>query len=254
MDVLKDLAMKIRANGGFVKSEEPQCKICKDRGFLMFQDEDGYTSSKDCICKRKKRWYGLIKREGLFERYQKNNFDNFDVDSESSKRAKDQAMAYVKDYQNKSLIITGAVGSGKTHLAMAVASSIAESEFETNSIKQTLPKIVFYNSLINKLKSSKRFSSDYETITILDEYKNTEFLVIDDFLKIERTAEVVTWMFEIINARYNQKLPTIITSELTPKQIVQIDEALGSRLIEMAGGVSQDSNIIILSDKNRRLG
>lgn len=254
MDVLIELKNKIMANGGFREKEEPKCKICNDRGFLMTKGTDGYVTAKDCICKRKKRWHGLVEREGLLDRLKNNTFKNFEVTSESSKRAKEQALKYTTDYKEKSLIITGQVGSGKTHLALAVVNQIAENEIRANNINQVLPKIAFYNSLINKLKGSKRFSSEYETITILDEYKNTPFLLIDDFLKIERGYEAVTWMFEIINARYNMKLPTIITSELTPKQIVQIDEALGSRLIEMAGGVRQGSNIIILSDKNRRLG
>ena len=42
--------------------------------------------------------------------------------------------------------------------------------------------------------------------------------------------------FEIINYRYINHLPTIVSTEKTPQELVAIDEATGSRIIELAGG------------------
>ena len=68
--------------------------------------------------------------------------------------------------------------------------------------------------------------------------KTADILYIDDFFKTRRgdfvsTADVNA-TFKIINYRYNEELPTIISSELSLQQIVEIDEALGSRIAEMA--------------------
>ena len=41
-------------------------------------------------------------------------------------------------------------------------------------------------------------------------------------------------MFELINHRYFNKLPVIVSTELSIENLVNIDEALGSRLIEMS--------------------
>ena len=68
--------------------------------------------------------------------------------------------------------------------------------------------------------------------------KTADILYIDDFFKTRRgdfvsTADVNA-TFKIINYRYNEELATIISSELSLQQIVEIDEALGSRIAEMA--------------------
>ena len=41
--------------------------------------------------------------------------------------------------------------------------------------------------------------------------------------------------FEIFNYRYNNRLSTIISTEKTPQELVEIDEATGSRIAEMCG-------------------
>jgi DNA replication protein DnaC len=43
-------------------------------------------------------------------------------------------------------------------------------------------------------------------------------------------------MFELINHRYFNNLPIIISSELSVSRLLSIDEALGSRLVEMSKG------------------
>ena len=41
-------------------------------------------------------------------------------------------------------------------------------------------------------------------------------------------------MFEIVNHRYLKKLPTITSTEKTFEELLEIDEAVGSRFIEMS--------------------
>jgi len=40
-------------------------------------------------------------------------------------------------------------------------------------------------------------------------------------------------MFEIINHRYFNNLPIIVSTEMKMEELLQVDEALGSRVIEM---------------------
>jgi DNA replication protein DnaC len=79
---------------------------------------------------------------------------------------------------------------------------------------------------------------------IIGAYKTAEILYIDDLFKVGKAADGscnptgadVSLAFEIINYRYINHLPTIISTEKTPQELVEIDEATGSRIIEMAGG------------------
>lgn len=61
-------------------------------------------------------------------------------------------------------------------------------------------------------------------------------LFIDDFFKDDNPTKAdIQNAFEIINARYtNNKTITLISSERTVDELKQIDEAIASRIFEMA--------------------
>ena len=71
-------------------------------------------------------------------------------------------------------------------------------------------------------------------------YKRTDCLYIDDLFKTKKGASVtpadVNLAFEILNYRYINDMLTIISSEKTLREILDIDEAVGSRIYEMAQG------------------
>jgi DNA replication protein DnaC len=107
------------------------------------------------------------------------------------------------------------------------------------------------------LKSRKK---DEEYGELIGRYKEAEVLYIDDLFKSEErdgvkqppTGADIRLAFEIINYRYNNPgLLTIVSSEYYAAQLLDIDEAVGSRIIEMAGGNS--FNIAKERSRNYRL-
>ena len=60
-------------------------------------------------------------------------------------------------------------------------------------------------------------------------------LHIDDLFKGSITPSDINIMFEIINYRYLNKKPVIISTERYINDLLSIDEALCSRIIEMCG-------------------
>ena len=46
----------------------------------------------------------------------------------------------------------------------------------------------------------------------------------------------VNIIFELVNHRYFNNLPVIVSSEKSFEELIEIDEAIGSRLIEMSKG------------------
>lgn len=60
--------------------------------------------------------------------------------------------------------------------------------------------------------------------------------MIDDLFKGNITGSDVNIMFEIVNFRYLNNLPLIVSSEKSINEIMEIDEAIGSRLYEMSKG------------------
>ena len=57
-----------------------------------------------------------------------------------------------------------------------------------------------------------------------------------DFLKGKITEADINIVYEIVNYRYNNHLPLIISTEKTLDDLISFDEAVGSRLIEMCRG------------------
>ena len=67
-------------------------------------------------------------------------------------------------------------------------------------------------------------------------YTSPRVLFLDDFLKGNPTPADLKYIYKIINQRYLQGKPIIISTEKTPREIIQWDEAVGSRIIEMTQG------------------
>jgi DNA replication protein DnaC len=86
----------------------------------------------------------------------------------------------------------------------------------------------------------------------MQEYKNVKVLYIDDFYKTDSenkpTQADKNIAFELLNFRYNNPDSiTIISSELQIRDLLAIDEAVGSRIYER----SKDYQINIAPDINK---
>ena len=124
-----------------------------------------------------------------------------------------------KSCKNKSIIFVGQVGSGKTHLSMAIANSL---------MKEGVG--VLYMPYRDNIISLKQNMMDEEY------YRKVMVLLIDDLFKGSISGSDVNIIFEIINYRYLNGLPVIVSCEKSIDEIVSIDEAIGSRLYEMSCG------------------
>ena len=67
----------------------------------------------------------------------------------------------------------------------------------------------------------------------LDDIKQVEVLYIDELLKKYNDTDL-KYIIEIINYRYTNNLKTIISSERTIDELLEIDEATFGRVIEKA--------------------
>ena len=78
----------------------------------------------------------------------------------------------------------------------------------------------------------------------MKKYQNAPILFIDDLFKVSKAADGscippvadVNIAFDILNYRYTKRLTTIISTERSPAELVEIAEATGGRIVEMAQG------------------
>lgn len=203
------------------------CSLCEDRGYI-FKIQDGYEVARPCECLEKKQSVEKMARSGLTEAFKQRTFKTFIVNNEWQLEAKAKAMDYSKNFKETkaSLMLSGQPGSGKTHIGVATMLRLIENN--TGCVYRE------YISMLTDLKQTSMDEEEY--IRSLEKYINPPVLFLDDFLKGEPTIADRKHVYKIINTRYLKSMPMIISTEKSVKEILNWDEAIGSRLIEMCQG------------------
>lgn len=106
------------------------------------------------------------------------------------------------------LVLAGETGCGKTHLAAAIAHQQRQAG---------LPQMfVVVPDLLDRLRADLRTDRDgRDGPEILERVRTCEFLVLDDLGVHSATEWAQEKLFQILNYRYNAKLPTVITVRST---------------------------------------
>ena len=231
-DVLE--ALRQRENTAPVEEIKYECEKCKDTEFIIYKDEKGNDYGKECECRQWKITKRLLDKSGITEEFRTKSFGNFDERGLAIlKEAKEKAINYYKSFSSienervNSILFCGQVGSGKTHLGMALAN---------NLITQKRVGVLYaeYRQLATSLKQNVGDETRYNME--LERYKKARVLFIDDLLKGKVTEADINLLYEIINYRYLNKLPLIISTEKTRAELIEFDEAIASRIIEMSKG------------------
>lgn len=221
-------------------AKDYECELCKDSGYIMYT-ENGIEIAKQCKCYKLRQAKELMERSGISQEFRKKGFDNFDIKNISQlENAKRQAVKYVRMFEERehdrqnSIMFSGQVGSGKTHLGTAISSSL---------MNQGIAVVYMaYRNAVTKIKQHITDEEEYSKEVSL--YSKARVLYIDDLLKGRLTETDVNIMYEIINYRYMNNLPIIISTEKSLDELLEFDEAVGSRMIEMCRG-----NIVTLQGK-----
>ncbi len=161
-------------------------------------------------------------------------------DAESRQRFQQAMSAAVEFSQNPVgwLVFTGPSGGGKTHLAVAVASSCIEQG-------RTVYFIVVAD-LLDHLRSAYAPDAPVSYDDLFDQVRNVPVLVLDDLGTQNATPWAQDKLFQVFNHRFNAALPTVITVR---GPLERLDERLRTR-IESAEGFSR---VLQLGQYNSRL-
>lgn len=220
---------------------EYQCPECKDMRFIYVTDENGREMVRKCRCYEIRRSQEMMMSCGISEEFQKKTFDNFDVaGSRQLENAKNKAVQYAEHFcdtehdRHNSIMFFGQVGAGKSHLGTAVCGRLMQSGVAVIYMA--------YRNAVTKIKQNIIDEDAYRRE--LNQYASARVLYIDDLLKGKLTDADINIMYEIVNYRYMNNMPLIISTEKSTGDLLEFDEAIGSRLLEMCRG-----NIIQLQGK-----
>ena len=216
------------------------CTLCKNKGFiakLVDNGNDRYsTCVADCKCVPVRNSIMRMKRSGLKDIISDYTFDKFEATEEWQKSIKSAAMGYSQSPEGW-FFLGGQSGCGKTHLCTAICRNFL---LAGKSVRYML-----WRDDVVKIKASVTDSEEYHKL--MEDFKTAEVLYIDDLFKTGKTADQRMQMptsadinvaFEIINYRYqNPSLITIISSELSVDDLIDIDEATGGRIFERSKAI-----------------
>lgn len=228
--------------------QDYNCSKCKNRGNIAI-NKDGYFVLKECDCSSIRKTIKLMEKSGLGNLLKLYSFDKFECKEDWQKYIFDKAKAFVNDDDKNWFYIGGNSGSGKSHLCTAIVKELLKKGFSA--------KYMLWLDESVALKQAVTDSDKYSSL--MDEIKNTQVLYIDDFLKTgkneEPTQADIKLAMEILNYRYNKarsdkskRYITIISSERSIAEIIEYDEATGSRISEMT---KPDYYLFIAKDKNK---
>jgi len=219
------------------------CEKCKGTTWI-FYTKDGLEMAKPCDCREKVIALNRLASSGISEEDSKKGFNGFETFNEPALiGAKNTAVTYFQNFKNiegernNSIMLCGSSGRGKTTLGLAIANNLINSGVGVRYMP--------YRDVVTSLKQQIGSDNKYTYNEHMYKLKNARVLFIDDLLKGKITDSDVNIMYEIINYRYLQRKAVIISTEKTIEQLLEFDEAIGSRLIEMSKGyiVTFDSSI-----------
>lgn len=176
---------------------------------------------------RLQRLQSMIEGSGLPERFQSKRFSSYVAPTPTAQKVLQQCQIYAANFSElaktgTSLILCGQAGTGKTHLASAIAVDVMEKH----------GKSVRFLKVARAMRTVKDTYSKSSAITeqeAIESFKAPDLLILDEVgVQFGTDAERYI-LFEIINERYESLRPTILLSNLAMEGLVSY---AGERVID----------------------
>ena len=205
------------------------CPHCHGAGYVRLDvpvGDPAFGQAVACACKERlleDRRLSDLRRMSSLDAFRDKTFDTFDTSLPGVREALEVARRYAEDPHGW-LVLSGGYGVGKTHLAAAIAHERLASG-----------QSVFFSivpDLLDHLRAAFAPSSEMPYDELFDKVREAGVLVLDDLGAENATAWATEKLFQIINYRYNYRMPTVVTTN--NRLLAHMDERIRSRLSDMS--------------------
>ncbi|WP_461040817.1 ATP-binding protein [Tepidimicrobium xylanilyticum] len=211
--------------------------------FLRKSIEQNEKETKEMLLKeRQEKIASLTRSSNIPKRYRNATFENFNP--KDNPRALERAKGFVEAFPgDKGLLLTGPVGTGKTHLAAAIA----------NSLLNKLYSVYFGNvvDIMGFIKSTYNQDSEIserDAISIMTD--KVDLFIIDDLGKENNTEYTLSMLYQLINRVYENEKPIVITTNFNS---IELSRKLGERGQAIVSRVTEMCEPVIFKGEDWRL-
>lgn len=216
------------------QSSDATCSLCGGVGFVVRDVPVAHPDFErlvPCQCRRdtlREHYRTELCRISNIGQLTRMRFDNFipegigldTVRQANLRLAFERTLAFAKDPEGW-LVILGKYGCGKTHLAAAIANA---------RLEQGAPALfVIVPDLLDHLRATFAPNSTVRYDEQVDKVRTAPLLILDDLGTESSTPWAQEKLLQILNYRYNSRLPTVITSN---RDLESIDGRLRSRMVD----------------------
>jgi DNA replication protein DnaC len=230
------------------------CSICGGSGLRVVQ-EDGKQFARECVCRVERRAARMLDRAHIPRRYEHCILESYDTNLPYSHRtqvsARLTAKKFIEGYPletcGRGLLLTGSIGVGKTHLAVAILQALVTERGATGLFYD-------YRDLLKQVQNSYNAQVRETELEILRPVFDAEVLVLDELGASKPTDWVWDTVAHILNTRYNDRRTTIITTNYTNagplgteaggRTLVR-EETLGDRIGERMRSRLQEMCVVV---------
>lgn len=176
---------------------------------------------------RKIRVDDLLDNANIARRFEACEFANYQSVNQDAAKNLAACQRYTTSWPDRlkagtGLVMTGNCGTGKNHLAISMAKSIIRNHLASVEITDVM-------RLTRAVKSTWRQSAEITEDEVIERFASLDLLIIDEVGVQFGSPTEMTILQEVVNARYESVLPTILISNLT---FEQLKESIGERIVD----------------------